>query len=63
MPIAVVLIQVLLGVLTVLTSANIVAGSWGMFEWMAELHQLVGMLLLLVMVSLLYVARIGKISK
>lgn len=60
MPIAVVLIQVLLGVLTVLTSANIVAGNWGIFEWMAELHQLFGMLLLIVLVSLLYVARIGK---
>lgn len=62
-PIAIVLIQVLLGVLTVLTSANIVAGKWGLFEWMAELHQLVGMFLLLALVSLLYVARIDKISK
>jgi cytochrome c oxidase assembly protein subunit 15 len=33
------------------------AGTWGMFEWMAELHQLVGMLFLLVLVSMLYVVR------
>ena len=63
MPMAIVLIQVILGVLTVLTSANIVAGRWGMFEWMAELHQLVGMLLLLALVSILYTVRVGKITK
>ncbi len=57
MPIAIILIQVLLGILTVLESANILAGNWGMFEWMAELHQLVGMLFLLVLVSMLYVVR------
>jgi cytochrome c oxidase assembly protein subunit 15 len=61
MPISFILIQVLLGILTVLSSSHIVAGSWGMFEWMAELHQLVGMLLLLVLVSLLYVVRARKI--
>ncbi len=63
MPIAVVLIQVLLGILTVLSSANIIAGNWGMFEWMAELHQLVGMLLLLVLVTALYVVRTNKTNK
>jgi cytochrome c oxidase assembly protein subunit 15 len=62
MPLAIVLIQVLLGILTVLSSANIIAGKWGLFEWMAELHQLVGMLLLLALVSILYVVRSGKIS-
>jgi len=57
MPIAIILIQVLLGILTVLSSAHIIAGTWGMFEWMAELHQLVGMLLLLVLVTMLFVIR------
>jgi cytochrome c oxidase assembly protein subunit 15 len=60
MPFAFILIQVLLGILTVLSSAHIVAGTWGMFEWMAELHQLVGMLLLLVLVTILYVVRAKK---
>jgi heme a synthase len=60
MPLAIILIQVLLGILTVLSSANIMAGTWGMFEWMAELHQLVGMLFLLVLVSMLYVVRPKK---
>jgi cytochrome c oxidase assembly protein subunit 15 len=61
MPISFVLMQVLLGILTVLSSSHIVAGTWGIFEWMAELHQLVGMLLLLVLVSILYVVRARKI--
>lgn len=57
MPIAIILMQLLLGVLTVLTSSTIIAGNWGMFEWMAEIHQLMGMILLLVLVSLIYVVR------
>jgi cytochrome c oxidase assembly protein subunit 15 len=60
MPIAFILIQVFLGILTVLSSSHIVAGTWGMFEWIAELHQLVGMLLLLVLVTILYVVRAKK---
>jgi cytochrome c oxidase assembly protein subunit 15 len=61
MPIAFIIMQVLLGVLTVLASSQIVAGTWGMFEWMAELHQLVGMLLLLVLVSILFIVRARKV--
>src|SRR3954454_11171701 len=36
--------QVVLGILTILNSASIVAGKFGVFEWLAELHQLTGML-------------------
>lgn len=53
-PISLVLLQVLLGVLSVLCSTSIVPGQWGLFEWMAQLHQLVAMLLLLSLVLLLY---------
>ncbi len=60
LPAIVVLIQVVLGVVTVLTSTRIVSGKWGIFEWMAELHQLVGMMLLLVLVTLLYLIRSEK---
>lgn len=51
-PLALVLVQVLLGVLTVLKSPYIVAGHWGGFEWMAQLHQVTAMFLVL---SVLYV--------
>lgn len=47
--------QVLLGILSVLLSTQIVPNTWGAFEWMAQLHQVVGMLLLLSLVGMLYI--------
>jgi cytochrome c oxidase assembly protein subunit 15 len=55
-----VLLQVTLGILTVLTSPKIVAGKFGVYEWMAQLHQLVGMLLFLSLVAVLYLTRARK---
>jgi cytochrome c oxidase assembly protein subunit 15 len=49
-----VIAQVVLGILTVLKSPTMIAGKFGAFEWLAELHQLTGMLLLLAMVSAVY---------
>ncbi len=57
LPLFLVFIQVLLGVLTILTSANIIPGVWAKFEWFAQLHQLVGMLLLLSVVNIIYVTK------
>jgi cytochrome c oxidase assembly protein subunit 15 len=51
-PVALVLVQVLLGIFTVLDSPNITSGHWGGFEWLAQLHQVVAMFLVL---SVLYV--------
>jgi cytochrome c oxidase assembly protein subunit 15 len=53
-PILLVIVQVFLGVFTVLSSAYIVPGVWGGFEWLAQIHQLVGMLLLLSVINILY---------
>lgn len=50
-------IQVALGILSVLSSTEIVPNQWGLFEWMAQLHQLVAMALLLSQVWLLYMVR------
>ncbi len=47
-------IQVALGVLAVLDSYKKVPLQWGSFEWMAQLHQIVGMLLFLSLVLLLF---------
>ncbi|TAJ59392.1 MAG: heme A synthase [Chitinophagaceae bacterium] len=52
-----VLAQVALGIASVVTSTGIVPGQWGAFEWMAQVHQLVGMLLLLSLVWTLYIVR------
>jgi len=57
LPFAFVVIQVLLGVLTVLNASNIVWGKFGEFEMLAELHQLIAMLLLLSLVVNLYIIK------
>ena len=57
MPITFVLFQVALGIFTVLSSAQIVPGVWAGFEWLAQLHQLVGMLLLLSVVNIIYIIK------
>ena len=56
-PLAVVMLQLILGIVTVLTSTGIVPSHWGVFEWMAQLHQLTGMLLLLSLVWILFIVR------
>jgi heme a synthase len=62
-PLVFVWIQVLLGIFSVLLSVNIVPNHWGSFEWMAQLHQVVGMLLLLSLVSMLYFLRTKPIYR
>ncbi len=62
MPLILVIVQVLLGVISVLVSPKIIPGRWGMFEWMAQLHQVTGMLLMLSIVSLWYLTA-GKTFK
>ena len=47
-------LQILLGIFSVLLSTKIVLGSFGVFEWFALIHQLVGMLLLLSLVANLF---------
>jgi len=56
-PAILVFIQVLLGIFTVLSSVHIIPGVWGGFEWLAQLHQLVGMLLLLSVINILYATK------
>jgi heme a synthase len=56
-PIVLVSLQVLLGIMAVLKSYKAIPQGWGPFEWMAQLHQLVAILLLLALVSVLYALR------
>ena len=53
-PLILLLIQIVLGVLTVLTSLQIIPNRWGTFEWMAQLHQVFAMFLLLSLVTVAY---------
>ena len=59
-PVAMIIVQVGLGITAVLTSPHIVPNRWGLFEWMAQLHQVTGMLFLLTMVFMLYLVRPAK---
>ena len=59
LPLFVAATQVLLGILSVITSVRIIPNKWGIFEWVAQLHQFVAMLLLLSLVWMLYLIR-GK---
>ncbi len=56
-PIFLVLVQTLLGIMAVLKSITIIPNRWGVFEWMAQLHQLVAMCLLLSLTWILYLVR------
>lgn len=53
-PVVFVLIQVSLGIFTVLTSTRIRPAKWNIFEWMAQLHQLVAICLLLSLIANLF---------
>lgn len=53
LPFVFILFQLLLGILTVLNSLKIVPNQWNAFEWMAQLHQIVAIFVLL---SLAFVA-------
>ena len=56
-PAILVFIQILLGIFTVLSSVHIIPGVWGGFEWLAQLHQLTGMLFLLSVINILYATK------
>ncbi|MBD0366689.1 MAG: COX15/CtaA family protein [Flavisolibacter sp.] len=53
-PLLFVFIQLALGIYTVLTSVHIRTGRWNIFEWMAQLHQITALFLLLSLVLVLF---------
>jgi cytochrome c oxidase assembly protein subunit 15 len=57
LPVVLLTIQVLLGVFALITSPGIVPNHWGAFEWLAQFHQVTGMLLALSFTGLFYVVR------
>ncbi len=56
-PMVLVSLQVVLGIVTVISAPHIVPGKFGLFESLAELHQLVAMFLLMALVVNLYVVK------
>lgn len=57
LPLLIVLIQVILGIFSVLTSIHIVPNKWGAFEWIAQIHQLTAMFLLLSLIWFAYLLK------
>jgi len=57
LPFLLVVVQVVLGIFSVLTSIKIVPNHWGIFEWMAQLHQLIAMFLLLSLTWMIYLIK------
>lgn len=56
-PLILVAFQVLLGICTVISAPEIVPGHFGLFETLAEIHQLVAMCLLMALTVQLYLVR------
>lgn len=56
-PLILLAVQLVLGVSSLITSTSIQPNRWGTFEWLAQMHQVVGMLYALSLISLLYLVR------
>ncbi len=54
-PLLLVILQVLLGIFTVLTSTELVKNGFGTFEYLAQAHQLIAMFLLMSLIAVLYI--------
>lgn len=54
LPLVIVVIQICLGIFTVLTSTHIRVTKWNEFEWIAEFHQIIGICLLLSILTALF---------
>jgi cytochrome c oxidase assembly protein subunit 15 len=57
LPLIMVILQIILGILAVLNSPSIVANHWGVFDWIAQFHQLTALLLFLTILFMLFVVR------
>ncbi|HXB92777.1 MAG TPA: COX15/CtaA family protein [Puia sp.] len=54
LPLLMIIVQILLGIFSLLTSPGIIPNRWVAFDWLAQFHQVTGLLLLLTMVGMLY---------
>jgi len=57
LPMGLVTLQIILGICSLLTSPGIVPHHWGAFEWLAQFHQITGLVFLLTMVGMLYLVK------
>ncbi len=60
LPLSLITLQILLGIGSLLTSPGIIPHQWVVFDWLAQLHQISGLLFLLTMIGMLYIVQPGK---
>jgi cytochrome c oxidase assembly protein subunit 15 len=56
-PLFFILLQLLLGIFAVLNATTIIPGKFGVYEWIAQLHQLVAMFFLMAMIWMIYLLK------
>lgn len=54
LPLLLIVVQIILGISSLLTSPGIIPQQWVAFDWLAQFHQITGLLFLLTMVGMLY---------
>jgi cytochrome c oxidase assembly protein subunit 15 len=57
LPLLLIGVQILLGIMSLLSSPGVVPGHWVAFDWLAQSHQIIGLLFLVTMVGMLYLVR------
>ena len=62
LPVIIIFLQIILGIAALLTSPGIVPNHWVGFDWIAQLHQITGMLFLLIMIYMLFLVRRHRVS-
>jgi cytochrome c oxidase assembly protein subunit 15 len=54
LPLLLIVVQIILGISSLVTSPGIIPQQWVAFDWLAQVHQVTGLLFLLTMVGMLY---------
>jgi cytochrome c oxidase assembly protein subunit 15 len=57
LPLLLIFVQIVLGVSSLLTSPGITPGRWVAFDWLAQFHQITGLLFLLTIIGMLYLVK------
>jgi len=63
LPLLLIVVQIVLGVTSLLTSPHIIPNRWVAFDWLAQLHQITGLVFLLTIVGMLYLVRAVRHSE
>lgn len=63
LPLFFIVVQIVLGITSLLTSPGIIPNRWVAFDWLAQLHQITGLVFLLTIVGMLYLVRTVRHSE